>query len=84
MLFRSEVGMGTADLAAIARGAGIQRVAKVSTPFDFIEAVADAFEDGELSVVVARVEAVGPDHFGMDLHLPENMFQFERYIREKR
>src|SRR5882724_2527553 len=31
---------------------------------------------------VPNVDAVGPDHFGMDLKLPENAFMFERYIRE--
>jgi sulfopyruvate decarboxylase subunit beta len=51
---------------------------------DFVGAVADAFDRDELSVVVAKVEAVGPDHFGMDLKLPENAFQFERYIRERK
>jgi sulfopyruvate decarboxylase subunit beta len=77
-------GIGMTDLAAIASGAGVPCVAKVSTPFDVLEAVGDAFEDNDLSVVVARVDAVGPDHYGMDLKLPENAFRFERYIREKR
>ena len=77
-------GIGMTDLAAIAGGAGVPCVAKVSTPFDFMEAVGDAFEDNDLSVVVARVDAVGPDHYGMDLKLPENAFRFERFIREKR
>jgi hypothetical protein len=49
---------------------------------DFVGAVADAFEGNALSVIVAKVEAVGPDHFGMDLKLPENAFRFERYIKE--
>ena len=47
-----------------------------------MEAAADAFERNDLGVIVAKVEAVGPDHFGMDLKLPENAFRFERYIRE--
>ena len=46
-------------------------------------AAAEAFEREDLSVIVAKVEAVGPDHFGMDLKLPENAFRFERYIRER-
>jgi sulfopyruvate decarboxylase subunit beta len=74
---------GRTDLAAIAKGAGIPHVAAPTTPFDFVAAVADAFERNDLSVIVARVEAVGPDHFGMDLRLPENAFRFERFIREK-
>jgi hypothetical protein len=49
-----------------------------------MEAAADAFERDELSVIVAKVEAVGPDHFGMDLKLPENAFQFERHIKERK
>jgi len=82
--FASHTTSGITDLAAIARGAGIANVASVSTPMDFISAVADAFERDEFSVVVAKVEAVGPDHFGMDLKLPENAFRFERYIKERR
>jgi sulfopyruvate decarboxylase subunit beta len=81
--FASHTTAGITDLAAIARGAGIKNVALVSTPFDFIEATADAFERNELSVIVAKVEAVGPDHYGMDLKLPENAFRFERYIKER-
>ena len=80
--FASHTTAGVTDLAAIARGAGVPNVAYVTTPMDFVGAVADAFERDELSVIVAKVEAVGPDHFGMDLKLPENAFNFERYIRE--
>src|SRR5688572_29663706 len=82
--FASHTTSGVTDLAAIAKGAGVPNVASVSTPMDFVSAVADAFEGNELSVIVAKVEAVGPDHFGMDLKLPENAFQFERYIRERK
>ncbi len=82
--FPSHTTEGITDLAVIARGAGVPHVATASTPFDFIEAVADAFERQDLSVIVARVEAVGPDHYGMDLKLPENAFRFERYIKERR
>lgn len=80
--FPSHTAGGRVDLAAIAKGAGIPHVAAVSTPFDFIAETADAFERNDLSVIVARVGAVGPDHFGMDLKLPENAFRFERFIRE--
>ena len=79
--FASHTTSGVTDIAAIARGAGVPNVASVTTPMDFVGAVADAFEGDELSVIVAKVEAVGPDHFGMDLKLPENAFNFERYIR---
>jgi sulfopyruvate decarboxylase subunit beta len=82
--FPSHTAEGITDLAAIAQGAGVPHVAAVSTPFDFVEAIGDAFERDEFSVIVARVEAVGPDHYGMDLKLPENGFRFERYIKERR
>ncbi len=82
--FASHTTSGITDLAAIARGAGVPNVASAATPMDFVGAVADAFERDELSVIVAKVEAVGPDHFGMDLKLPENAFQFERCIRERK
>jgi len=82
--FASHTTAGITDLAAMARGAGIEQVAAVSTFYDFLEAAADAFERDDLSVIVAKVEATGPDHYGMDLKLPENAFRFERYIRERR
>jgi sulfopyruvate decarboxylase subunit beta len=82
--FASHTTSGVTDLAAIAKGAGVPNVALTNTPMEFIEAVADAFERDELSVIVAKVEAVGPDHFGMDLKLPENAFMFERHIRERK
>jgi len=82
--FPSHTASGITDLAAIAQGAGCPHVASVSAPFDFIEAVADAFERRAFSVIVARVDAVGPDHFGMDFHLPENAFHFARAIKERR
>ena len=34
-----------------------------------------------MSVLVAKVEAVGPPGFAMDVGLLENLFQFERYIK---
>lgn len=82
--FASHTTSGITDLAAIARGAGIANVDLVTTPMEFMGAVGDAFERNQLSVIVAIVEAVGPDHFGMDLKLPENAFRFERYIKERK
>lgn len=81
--FDSQTTAGITDLAAIARGAGIEEVAVATTPLQFGEAVLEAFERDDLSVIVAKVLAVGPDNYGMDLHLPENAFRFKRYIREK-
>jgi sulfopyruvate decarboxylase subunit beta len=80
--FPSHTADGTTNLAAIARGAGVPHVDDVSTAYDFMEAAADAFERPALSVIVARVDATGPDHYGMHFQLPENAFLFKRWIRE--
>ena len=82
--FDSHTTSGTTDLAAIARGAGLRRVAAVDSVMDFGEAVIEAFSSDELSVIVAKVAAIGPNHYGMDLHLPENAFRFKRFISERR
>jgi sulfopyruvate decarboxylase subunit beta len=82
--FDSHTTAGTTDLAAMARGAGIERVAAVDSVVDFGEAVIDAFGSDQLSVIVAKVAAIGPNHYGMDLHLPENAFRFKRLIAERR
>jgi sulfopyruvate decarboxylase subunit beta len=34
-------------------------------------------------VIVAKVAAVGPEHYGMDLQLPENAFRFRRWILDR-
>ena len=80
--FDSHTTSGVTDLAAIARGAGIEHVADVDSVVDFGDAVLDAFRRDEFSVIVAHVSAVGPGHYGMDLQLPENAFRFRRYIAE--
>jgi sulfopyruvate decarboxylase subunit beta len=80
--FPSHTADGTTNLAAIARGAGIPHVDEVSTAYDFMEAAADAFDRQALTVIVARVDARGPDHYGMHFQLPENAFAFKRWIRQ--
>src|SRR5258707_1286829 len=81
--FASHTTSGVTDLAAIARGAGCPNVSRVTTLYEFMEAAAAAFEGDELATIVAKVEAVGPDHYGMDMKLPENAFRFQRYIAER-
>jgi len=81
--FASHTTSGITDLAAIARGAGCPKVSLVNTVYEFMEAAADAFEGDTLATVVAKVEAVGPDHYGMDMKLPENAFRFQRHILER-
>jgi sulfopyruvate decarboxylase subunit beta len=82
--FDSHTTSGVTDLAAIARGAGLERVSAVNSVVEFGEAVIDAFRGDDLSVVVAKVAPVGPNHYGMDLHLPENAFAFKRLIAERK
>jgi sulfopyruvate decarboxylase subunit beta len=78
--FDSQTTSGITDLAAIARGAGIEQVALVADPVAFGEAFVAALERDDLSVIVARVAAVGPEKYGMDLQLKENAFRFRRHI----
>jgi hypothetical protein len=55
-------------------------VREARTLFQFMEAVAEAFAAGEMPTIVAKVEAVGPDQFHMDLALPENALRFKRAV----
>jgi sulfopyruvate decarboxylase subunit beta len=82
--FDSHTTSGLTDLAAIARGAGLQHVAQVDSVMAFGEAAIEAFGRNDLSVIVARVVAVGPNDYGMDLALPENTFRFKRWLAERR
>ena len=81
--FDSHTTAGVTDLAAIARGAGIDHVDAIDSAMDFGEAAVEALERDDLSVIVAKVKAVGPDNYGMDFALPENAFRFKRCIRER-
>ncbi|MDG2241324.1 MAG: thiamine pyrophosphate-dependent enzyme [Longimicrobiales bacterium] len=82
--FDSHTTSGVTDLAGIARAAGIEHVADTNDAMAFGEAVIGAFEREGTSVIVARVKAVGPDNYGMDLHLPENAFRFARYLSDRK
>ena len=44
------------------------------------EAFAEASERNGLSVIVSKVEAVGPASFAMDIGLLENRFEFARHL----
>ncbi|MFI5310901.1 MAG: thiamine pyrophosphate-dependent enzyme [Gemmatimonadales bacterium] len=82
--FDSQTTSGLTDLAVIARGAGIEQVASVDEPVAFGEAFMAALEREDLSVIVAKVAAVGPEKYGMDLQLRENAFRFRRQILGRR
>src|SRR6516164_8740340 len=71
------------DLEAIARGAGVPRTATVRTVAEFRAAFLAAQGAGELTTLVAKVEAVGPAAYVTDLTLLENRFQFARHLKER-
>ena len=71
------------DLAAIASGAGVPRTATVRTLEEFRQAFADARRAGDLTTLIAKVEAVGPPTYITDLSLLENRYQFARHLKER-
>src|SRR5262245_36783201 len=64
------------DLAGIAAAAGVPRTATVRTLDAFTAAFGAAMQAGQLSTIVAKVEAIGPSAFVTDLALLENRFEF--------
>jgi sulfopyruvate decarboxylase subunit beta len=70
------------DLAAIAAGAGVPRVATVHALDEFRAEFTDAKAARDLTTIVAKVEAVGPSGYVTDLALLENRYQFARYLRD--
>jgi sulfopyruvate decarboxylase subunit beta len=69
------------DLAGIARASGIGDAIGVADLDGFTEAAKKAIAADHLACVVAKVEAIGPASFHMDLHLLENRFEFARALR---
>ncbi len=69
------------DLAGIARAAGISGARTVTALDEFADAARRDLAAAELTCLVAKVEAVGPASFHMDLHLLENRFEFARALR---
>src|SRR3954466_1055846 len=55
------------DLAAIAKAAGVPRAATVTAIDPFVRAFDEAIAAGELTTLVAKVDAVGPSAFVTDL-----------------
>lgn len=72
------------DIAGMAAAAGIPRTATVRTVEEFAAAVNEALAAGDLTTIVAKVEARGPATYATDLTMLENRFQFQRYLREIR
>jgi len=78
--FPTATSTGT-DLEGIARAAGVPRTLTVRTCDTFKAALTDAMRGGELTTIIAKVEATGPSGYITDLSLLENRFQFRRYIQ---
>ena len=81
--FPTATATGT-DLAGVARACGIPRVEEANTPERLQQAVVTALAGETLTTIVAKVEAVGPKSFHMDLPLLENRFQFKRALEALR
>jgi sulfopyruvate decarboxylase subunit beta len=70
------------DLAAIAEAAGVPLATTVRTLEEFRPAFLAALNAGELTTLVAKVEAVGPAGYVTDLALLENRYQFARHLKD--
>jgi sulfopyruvate decarboxylase subunit beta len=78
--FPTATSTGT-DLAGVALASGVPNVCRADTVDAFKAAFDEAFARGELTTIVAKVEAAGPKSFHMDLPMLENRFQFWRHCR---
>jgi sulfopyruvate decarboxylase subunit beta len=70
-----------ADIASLAAASGVPRTATVSTLPAFETAFSEALACGDLTTLVAKVEAVGPARFVTELGLLENRFAFARALQ---
>ena len=71
------------QLAEVAAAAGVPRTACVTSVEEFVKEFSAAQLAGELTTLVAKVDAVGPAAFVTDLGLLENRFQFQRYLKSR-
>ena len=78
--FPSATSTGT-DLAGVASASGVPNVATANDLEDLDKAFRAASGRNALSVLVSKVEAVGPPSFEMDIGLLENRLEFERYLK---
>ena len=65
----------------MAAAAGIPRTSTVRALDDFVSSFDAALAAGDLTTLVAKVDAIGPAAFVTDLGLLENRFQFARHLR---
>ena len=69
------------DIGGIAAAAGVPRTATVRSVDEFTRAFDEALAAGDLTTIVAKVDAVGPSGYVTDLSLLENRFEFQKYLR---
>ena len=69
------------DISGIAAAAGVPRAATVRSIDDFTRTFDEALAAGDLTTIVAKVDAVGPSGYVTDLSLLENRFEFQKYLR---
>ena len=81
--FPTATATGT-DLAGVARACAVPQVTEAHTTDQLKSAFAGALAGGKLTTIVAKVEALGPKSFHMDLPLLENRFQFKRALEALR
>src|SRR5712691_11570151 len=81
--FPTATSTGT-DLAGIARASGVPCVMEANTVEGLKECVTEALASKTLTTIIAKVEAIGPKSFHMDLPLLENRFQFKRSLEAMR
>lgn len=81
--FPTATSTGT-DLAGIARASGVPRVLEARSIEQLHAGVSQALTGETLTTIIAKVEAVGPKSFAMDLGLLENRFQFKRALEAMR
>lgn len=79
--FPTATSTGT-DLAGVAAAAGVPRTATVRTLEEFRREFTGALAARDLTTLVAKVDATGPQAFLTDLGLLENRFQFARCLRD--
>lgn len=81
--FPTATNTGT-DLAGIARSSGVPNVVEAATIEPFRNGVRQALAGETLTTIIAKVEAIGPKLFHIDLGLLENRFQFKRKLEAMR
>jgi sulfopyruvate decarboxylase subunit beta len=71
------------DIAGMAAAAGVPRTGTVRALEEFIPAFDEALSAGDLTTLVAKVDAVGPSGYVTDLAMLENRFEFQRWLRQR-